>query len=237
MNEKVQLIDGGTFKVVQSDSMWKDFEFGVPTNVSTCFDDFYSYVAADWTVTETDAGATQALATSAPCKNGVLLVTNANADNNLVSMQKVGHSVTPTAGTNIYFETRFQVNTATQVDVLFGLIITDIDPITSITDGIVFRKDDGDTNIDFCTMASSVTSTETAIGTLTADTYVTLGFKVTGTSLVEYFVNGTKQGELTTCIPTTPLRVTMTFQDGDTGAIVGAQTMSIDYVFISQTRI
>ncbi len=218
-------------------SMWQGVDFGPGSSYCWYIEDFMTYVAGDWTVTETDAAATQALATSAPCASGVLLITNANADNNLVSMQKLGHSFTPTAGTNLYFEARFQVSTATQVDVLFGLVATDTDPITSIVDGIVFRKDDGDTYIDFAATNTSTTSTETELATFVADTYVTVGFKVTGISLVEYYVNGAKQGELSTNIPTVPLQVTMAFQDGDTGAAIGAQTMSVDYVKVAQARI
>ncbi len=236
---EIMNLDAESIKITRTDQvgMWQGFEFGIPSKFSTYFDDFMQYVAGDWTVTETDAAATEALAAAAPCANGVLLITNANADNNLVSLQRVGHAFVPTAGKNIYFEIRFQSNEATQVDLLAGLVITDTDPVTSITDGIVFRKDDGDTNIDFATTLGSATSTETAIGTLAADTYVKLGFKVTGISLVEYYVNDVKQGELSTNIPSAiPLRVTFSTQDGDTAAAVGAETASIDYVFVAQTR-
>ena len=55
----------------------------------TYFEDFDYYTAADWTVTETQAGATQALTDG---DGGLLLLTNTAADNDLVALQKVGES-------------------------------------------------------------------------------------------------------------------------------------------------
>ena len=169
---------------VSQPSMWDDFEFGAPYNYSVYFNDFHTYVAGDWTVTAAGGG-TAALATTAPCVGGVLLMTTANADDDLVSLQKVGHGFVPTAGSKIYFETRIQTSEATQQDWVFGLGITDTTPL-AIGDCIVFQKDDGDTQIDFKTIASaSSSSSDNNIATHAAATYVKLGFKVTGTSSVE----------------------------------------------------
>lgn len=224
-----------SFKITNTGGMWDGYVFGKPGTVATYFEDFFYYVAADWTVTEVDGAATQALATSAPTLGGVLLITNTNADNDAVSMQKVGHSFDPQAGTIIWCEAAFQASEATQSDWLFGLVVTDTTPLAN-TDGFYFRKDDGDTNVDFETNASSAASTETGIFTFAADTYAVYGFKVTGTSLVEYYVNGVKQGEFNTNITSSPVRVTFHFQDGDTGGAVGAQTASIDYLMCAQSR-
>jgi len=215
--------------------LWSGYEFGRPGKVATYLEEFFYYVAADWTVTETDAAATEALATAAPTLGGVLLITNVNADDNVVGLQKVGHSFDPQAGTNIWCEVGFQGSEATQSDWLVGLVVTDTTPLAN-TDGIYFRKDDGDTNIDFETNSGSTASTETAIATFAADTYVVVGFKVTGLTLVEYYVNGVKQGEFNTNITSVPLRVTLHFQDGDTAGAVGAQTASVDYVVCAQSR-
>jgi len=53
-------------------TMWKGVDFGPASSSSWYVEDFMTYVAGDWTVTETNGGATQALATSAPCADGVL---------------------------------------------------------------------------------------------------------------------------------------------------------------------
>lgn len=231
-----QLIDGLRIKTNPAQaSMWDGFEFGTPGKYVTYFDDFHTFTAADWTVTNA-GGSTQALATAAPCVGGVLLTTLGNADNTNVSMQKLGHSFVPTEGTKIYFEARLQTSEATQMDWLVGLVITDTDPMTSYTEGISFRKDDGDTSIDFNTTIGSASSEETAIGTFAANTYVKVGFLITGTSQVDYWVNDVLQGTKTTHLPTAPLRVTAHFQDGDTGAALGALTASWDYVFVAQER-
>ena len=232
-----QPVDGESYIVQRTDqtTMWEGYEFGRPLINNEWIEDFNYFQATDWTITESDAAATEALATAAPTVGGVLLITNTNADDNAVSMQKVGHSFIPTVGTNIWFECRLQASEATQCDWLVGLVITDTTPLAH-ADGIVFRKDDGDTQIDFETTNGSASSSETSIGTFAATTYVTVGFKITGTTSVEYFVNGVSQGTLTTRIPTAPLRPTIHFQDGDTAAALAALTMSVDYIMCSQTR-
>lgn len=230
-------IDSPVIRIKRTDQtdVWDNYEFGKPSNFSCYFDDFHQYVAADWTITDTGVN-TRALATSAPCVGGVLLTTLANADDNASSMQRVGHAFVPTPGSIIYFEARYQISEATESDFLIGLVATDTTPLAN-ANGIYFRKDDGDTNLDFETNASSTASTETGIATVAANTYLKIAYRVTGTSLVEYYVNDVKQGEFNTNIPTVPLRVTIHTQDGDTGATVGAITSSIDYVFVAQKRV
>jgi len=229
--------DASWIKVAEQSSagMWQDYEFGVPGKYSVYNNDFHQYVSADWTVTETDAAATQALASVAPCVGGVLLITDTNADNDAVSMQLLGHAFVPTAGTKLYFEARFQASEATSIDILFGLVATDTTPLAN-ANGIYFIKPDDGASLDFVTNSSSVSSTETSTATFVANTYFKVGFKVTGTSLVEYYVNDVKQGEFNTNIPTAPLRVTMHVQDGDTAAALGALTASVDYVIVAQER-
>jgi len=234
---------GGTLKIghqfmrinEKTPGMWQDYEFGTPGKYAEYVEDFFTYTTGDWTVSEIDGAATEALATAAPTVGGVLLITNTNADNDAVSMQKVGHSFVPTANSKIFCEFRFQISEVTQSDYLFGLVVTDTTPLAN-TDGVYFRKDDGDTNLDFETNASSTASTEAGIRTAVADTYLKVGFKISGTTLVEYYVNDKKEGEFTTNIPTAPLRLTLHTQDGDTGGAVGAETTSVDYAICAQER-
>ncbi len=216
--------------------MWQDYEFGVPGKYFVLYEDFDHYVAGDWTVTAAGGG-TAALATAAPCLGGVLRVTTANADDDLVSLQRVGNCVVPPAGSKIYFEASFQTLEATQMDWVVGLGITDTTPL-AIADSIVFQKDDGDTQVDFKTVASASSSSQDSnIATFAAATNICVGFKVTGTSQVEYYVNGAKKGTFLGNIPAVPLRVTLAHQDGDTGAALGALTSSWDYVICCQERI
>ena len=84
-----------------------------PTQMHTYFTDFDEYHAVNWTVTETQAGATQALAN---VDGGVLLLTNSAADNDLNALQKVGESFKFEAGKKLFFKARFAVSDATQSD-------------------------------------------------------------------------------------------------------------------------
>jgi hypothetical protein len=84
---------------VSEDSPFADLAMPAPTLFHTYMEDFDYYVAGDWTVTETDAGATEALADG---DGGLLLLTNTAADNDLVAMQKKGNSFTFTAGKKLF---------------------------------------------------------------------------------------------------------------------------------------
>jgi len=212
-------------------SMWDDYQFGADkAKYAEYFNDFHSFTAADFTITTTEAGAGSATEAIQDAGLGVLLLTNAAGDDDLDSLQLVGESATAVAGKRMWFECRFRTNEATQTDVLVGLVVTDTTPLAHVN-GIVFRSDDGDANIDFAT-TSTTTSTENAIATLADDTFIKVGFKVSGTGLVEYFVNDVKQGELTSDIPTTEMRITFHIQNGETTA----HNMGIDYVRLVQER-
>ena len=80
-----------------------------PTKFHTYMEDFDYYTAGDWTVTETQAGATQALADG---DGGLLLLTNSAADDDLNALQKKGESFRFAAGKKLWFEARFKVSDA-----------------------------------------------------------------------------------------------------------------------------
>lgn len=214
-------------------SMWDDFQFGRPGIMSVYYNDFHTYDANDWTVTETQAGATEATTDS---HGGVLLITNTAADNDIVGLQlgeSSGESLAVAAGRNIWFECRFQINDATQSDFVIGLHVTDTSPVASApADGIYFRKDDGDTSLDCVCRASSTSSEEAAVATVADTTNITVGFKVTGTGLCEFWVNNVLEATLTTQIPTTEIRPSFCIQNGE----AVAKTMSVDYIIVAATR-
>ena len=217
-----------------TNSMWDQFAFGPPGRFSSYYNDFHSVTLAEWVVTETGVN-TQVINDAA---NGILLLTNAAADNDLTSMQLgntadggTGESWLPIASRHIWFEARLAISDATQSDMLIGLVVTDTTPLAN-ANGIYFRKDDGDTQIDFETNNTSVASTSSAVGVM--DTaFHTYGFKVTGTGQVEGYLDGVLVATLTSRIPTTELRVTCHIQNGE----AVAKTLSWDYVFVAQTRV
>ena len=207
-------------------------ELGQPaaTIFHTYFEDFDYYTAGDWTVTETDAGATQALTDG---DGGLLLITNTAADNDLVSLQKKGESFRFEAGKALFFEARFKVSDATQSDVVIGLQITDTTPL-DVSDGVFFIKADGAATVNFLVEKNNTATTASAIATMANDTYIRLGFYYDGSSAVQYFVNGTYTGSsVTTNLPDDEdMTVTIAIQNGE----AAAKTMTVDYVYVAKER-
>lgn len=215
---------------VAEDSPLADLGCPAPTKFHTFFEDFDYYTAGDWTVTETDAGATQALADG---DGGLLLITNTAADNDLVAMQKVGESFRFAAGKKLFFEARFKVSDATQSDVAIGLQITDTSPL-DVTDGVFFLKADGSTSVSLLVEKNNTATTTSSVATLANDTYITLGFHYDGESSVYYSVNGVVTGKsATTNLPDDEdMTVSMAIQNGE----AAAKTMTVDYIFVAKER-
>lgn len=206
-----------------------------PTRLHTYFNDFDSYIAGDWTVTETQAGATQALTDA---DGGVLLLTNSAADDDLVALNKVGESFLMESGKKAFFKARFKVSDATQSDFVIGLQITDTTPL-DVTDGIFFQKDDGDTNLDFHVEKDDSATSASAIATVADDTYITVAFYYNGVDEVLYAAstsstNPTVLGSLaTTNLPDDEeLTISIALQNGE----AAAKTMSVDYVYAAKER-
>jgi len=229
------LIDNDRIKIVDNvpaipESMWEGVDFGPGSGFAWYENDFFTYAAGDWTVTETDAGATEALSDEV---GGVLLLTNTATENDVLGMQLGAEAFLLAGGKNIYFETRFKASEATNMDWLVGLCDTDTGlPMAAVSDGIYFVKDDGGTGINCGCSTGSVESIEASAATFEADTYITLGFKVIGTSKVEFWKDGSKLTEITTNIPTAELRLSIAIGAGSTDA----RTANVDYVKAAQQR-
>jgi hypothetical protein len=203
-----------------------------PTQTHVFFDDFDTYAAADWTVTETSTSATQALADG---DGGLLLLTNSTTDNDIVQLQKVGESFKFEAGKKLWFKTRFKINEVLQSDMIVGLVITDTSTVAAVSDGVYFMKDDGDANIDFHVEKNSTDTTTTAVAAMVADTFITLGFYYNGKDAIEIYVNDVKKG--TSAVTNLPddeeLTATFTLQQGEG---TNAKTATIDYLFAAKER-
>lgn len=212
------------------DAPFADLKMPAPTLFHTYFEDFDYYVAGDWTVTETDSGATQALADG---DGGLLLITNTAADNDLVSLQKKGESFLFESGKRLFFEARFKVNDATESDVVIGLQITDTTPL-DVTDGVFFIKADGAATVNLLVEKNNTATTTSSVATMVDDTFITLGFYYDGSTQIQYSVNGTVLGtSVTTNLPNDEaLTVTMALQNG----AAAAKTMTVDYVFVAKER-
>jgi hypothetical protein len=207
-----------------------------PTRVHTYFNDFDTYVVGDWTITTTEAGAGSATEALTDVDGGVLLITNDAADDDADWFQKVGESFLMAAGKQAWFKARFKVSDATQSDFVMGLQITDTTPL-DVTDGIYFRKDDGDANLDFVVRKDATTGSNavTAIHTVVSDTYLTVAWYYDGKGSVKYFVNDEHKGTLdasSTYLPDTELTISFGIQNGE----AVAKTMSVDYIFAAKER-
>ncbi len=218
---------------VADNALFADMVQPDPTKFHQFFDDFDTYAAGDWTVTETQAGATQALTAG---DGGLLLLTNSAADDDLVALQKNPAAFTFTAGKKTFFRCRFKVSDATQSDVVFGLQVVDTTPL-DVTDGVYFLKADGSTAISVVCRKNATTGSTSAssIATLANDTFITLGFYYDGESKVYYEVNGSVVGSLdgtSAYLPDTDCTVSFALQNGE----AAAKTMTVDYVYVAKER-
>lgn len=247
-NNREYLIPRDTIKIVDNDfpTMWNGFRFGTPADFSVFHDDFYYVDVTEWIATKVGAGVVGAV----DAKGGVLGLVNAAADNDTVNI-KWADTVTivsaafvyPISGKATYYETRVLMGNAAlteaiQMDAFIGLapgISTDVVG-TPPPNGIFFRKDDGDAQLDFVVTKNNISSVAANIATVIPGTFMTLGFKITGIELIEFYVDGVKKGEFKTNIPgpftTAGLTPHFQIQNGE----AAIKLMEVDYVTVAQER-
>ncbi len=200
--------------------------------------DFMTFSAGDWAITTVEAGTGSASEALDDNVGGVLKITNDNADNDSDQFQKVGEAFKLAVGKPLYFEMRFKVSDATESDILMGLCITDTTLISGVSDGVYFRSDDGDANLDFVTEKDT---TETAADTgldLSDDTWIVVAFYFDGAGQITPFA-GTDPGDLTayttytTNIPDDEeLTPSFSIQNG----AAAGKIMYVDYIRAIQRR-
>lgn len=201
------------------------------------FNDFLvdsDYVATDWVVTETQAGATQGIA--ADVTGGALALVNSAADDDVNQLQSTEEWFKLTSGKRAWFEARFKVSHATQSDLLIGFATTDTTPITT-TDCVGFRKLDGSTSLTSITEDNTSETTNT-VATMADDTYVTAGFMYDGKGTVKFYVKNSSGARAEAASHTTNIEVTnklaltlhLTNGDGN------ARTLTVDYVYAAMER-
>lgn len=198
------------------------------------FNDFLvaqDYAAGDWVVTETDAGATEAI--TANELNGALTLTNTATENDIVQLQSAEEFVKLSAGKRVWFETKLKIDNVGQNDGFVGLATTDTTIIAGTTDSVGFRWLDGSAAVASITEDNTSETTTAAVHTLVAATYVTLGFYWDGVSKVKFFVNRALKATHTATIEqTNQLALTFTLMAGD----AVADAMIIDYIYLAQER-
>ena len=205
------------------------FQMPDPTKYHVYFNDFDTYVAGDWTITEVGAG-TRALT---DVDGGALLITNAGVEDDHNYLNKKGESFLFTTGKSLFFKARFKVSHATQSDFVIGLQTTDTTPLDA-RDGVFFQKDDGDTNLDFHVEKDDVATDATAIHTIVADTFLTVGFYYDGRDKIRYYVNDVQKGTLaiTNMPDDEELTTSIAIENGDGNA----RSLTLDFVFVARER-
>lgn len=206
-----------------------DFILPDMTKAHVYWEDFDYYNAANWTVTEVGV-ATQVLTDE---DGGVLLITNAAADNDSSFNQKIGESFLFEIGKKLWFEARFKVSDATQSDWRIGIYITDTTPL-NLTDGVYFRKDDGDSNIGFFVEKDDVSTFNNNIATQSNNTFQRMSFFYNGVDSVAASIDGVVVATLaTTNLPDDEnLTISFGIQNGE----AVAKTMSVDYILAAKER-
>lgn len=201
-----------------------------PSRVHAWWSDFDGFTAGDWTVTETQAGATQAITNA---DGGILALVNSAADNDLNSIQWAKETFLLATAKKFWIKTRFKISDATLSDLVIGLQITDATPL-AVTDGVYFRKAEGSTTLNLVVCKNS-TETVTAAGTLVADTYVVVGaVYLPEKGVIDIYFNDVRvaSSAITNMVDDEELTVTIAVQNGE----AVAKTLSTDYFLAAKER-
>lgn len=203
-----------------------------PTRYHTWFDDFDKYTAGDWTLTTVEAGAGSATEAIGNEDGGVLVITNDNADDDSDFFQWTRETFKFESGKDVWFKARFKVSDATQSDFVMGLQITDTTPL-AVSDGVYFRKDDGDANLDCVVIKDGTATTATAAATLANNTYYEMAFYFDGKAIYWYLDNRQIAESVLTNLPDDEeLAISFGIQNGE----AVAKIMSVDYILVVKER-
>ena len=197
-----------------------------PTRYVRYYNDFHVYTAGDWTVTETQGGATQAIVAG---HGGILALVNSATEDDVNSIQLTQETFKFAAARKTWLRARFKVSDATESDLLIGLAITDTSPLASLpSDGVFLYKEDGSTTLSLHVRKDAASSTST-VGTMASDTYVKVEVYFDGNLTWRVFLNGAEVQSIVgaTNLPDDEeLTVTLALQAGS----ANARTLSVDYI-------
>lgn len=205
-----------------------------PTRFHSIMDDFDEFRTADYDVTGAGAGTVEIT----DGLGGILTLTTAGADDDAENIQRAGGTNLGAGyrldgSTPVYFRCRFNVDDATESDVVAGLQSIVADPHVP-AEGLVFVKADGGTVIRIdSVVGSAVVATANLAAPLVASTFITLEIYYDGIDRFYFGANGTPGGFIT-AVGGTTREVTPTFgvQAGQAAVLVS----ELDYLFSAQFR-
>lgn len=209
-----------------------------PTSVFTYFNDFISFTADDWVITTVEGGGGNASEVISNSLYGQLVITNDDAAPDADWFQYAGGTGAVVeqfsfGAERVWFKTRFKVSDATQSNIVFGLQITDTSPM-AVSDGVYFRKDDGDAFLDLVVVKNSTETVLTAIATLVADTFVEVAFFYDPLVGVTAFVDNVNKG--TAALTNLPNDENLAVSFGIGNGEAAAKVLTVDYVLAAQER-
>ena len=235
----------GTLGVGYSELIWQDCpweDIKRDPGIGIAYEDDYNgsnnlTTAEGWVITAVTTGTLALLA----AEGGAIVADSAGngSIDDGVNAQQVNNRFLPAAGKTIWFEARVKMNDATD-QYFIGLAATDTTLIASgviddVSDkcGFFHHAASTDNKISSITARGSADDATADVGDNADDTYVTLGFKITGLTSVEFFRNGVlvETGTTAANIPNAAMCLSLVAQvevaDADA-------EMTVDWVRIAQ---
>lgn len=216
------------------DSIFSSVPFPVKNgaNFYEYFNDFMTYTAGEWTITNANGG-TIAVADKA---GGVLRVTNGATAAWSVALQKTGASFLPVIGKRFFGRIKVETPDAINGAVLAGLALTDSTPLDA-TDGIYVLKADGSAAATLIVRKNATTGSESlALGNVVNDTPLTVDLFYDGGDRLYVAVNGTVINYLpftADFMPDTLLTPTIYRSNGAAGA---SEVLDVDTLWFGFER-
>ena len=236
-----------TLSVGLSPLLWGDAptaaELADPGAGISYFDDFLEaanlVTTEGWVITQNTSGAMSLVA----AEGGVLLIDSAGhvgAHDGVGSAQLLNCRFLPKAGTNIWFEARVKMNDASD-EYFVGLCATDTTVLTTggaiddASDKCGFYAPTGGTDekLSSITARTSADDATTDVVANTDATYITLGFKITGITTVDFYADGVlvESGAVTANVPNAAMCLSFASQCKATSV---DSELSVDWVKIVQ---
>lgn len=216
-----------------------------PTRYYTWYEDFDYLDPNNWVNTKTGTG-TLALSTS--LENGALVATNSAANGDAEFLQWTGNTGAPgsvmtpfklTAGKQLWFKAKFQVDDATNAAFYCGIQAVNVTPLIPVN-GVIFRKSAASTTLNLISTAASV-NTIGATAVMANATYVEVGFYYDGgvgafngqPGAIIGYLNGVAVVSIVpAALPTVAMAIGFGIQNGT----AAARSATLDYMMCSKER-
>jgi hypothetical protein len=232
MLSSVTRYPGGLANVVEG-SLFGDLKQPSPTKYHVFFDDFDRYTAGDWVVTETDAGATQALVGA---DGGQLVITNTAGITDVVDLRWAGGSgaflgnFTFDPAKDLFVAAKFKLDNASLPTALIGL------RSSNSTNTVALIKAGGAATLLARVQSSTGTVSTTVAGAaMVADTFVVAGLAYTAADGKMTFFQDDAASPVTGWVA--PAAATLMAPNiGMVNTTAVARVMTLDWVFFAKQR-